>query len=176
MAVVSRDEWARSYAKQAKSDFHLYKELLQYNNEIEICHKLHYLQMTCEKIAKAYQLKTTQIKLQDVLTKHRIVSGFINNFLKSPPINQHYHGRTEYLKFISHSINAWAREIEKMAPAIDRENYPINSEYPWEQYDQLVIPCEYAYSNISSLFDESKQNISKEFYRMITTAINEILE
>jgi hypothetical protein len=45
--------WRDAFLKQAHSDYSVYKKL----NELRLplCHKLHYLQMATEKLAKAYQ-------------------------------------------------------------------------------------------------------------------------
>jgi len=46
---------------------------------------------------------------------------------------------------------AIAREIEKMAPAVDRTNAPENAEYPWEQAGQITAPCKYTYPGLDLL-------------------------
>ncbi len=47
------NEWKKAFAKQSKSDLKVY-ELLCRNPDIDTCHRLHYLQMHLEKIAKSY--------------------------------------------------------------------------------------------------------------------------
>ena len=49
----SRTDWALAYARQGHSDFAIYQLLAL--RGVAVCHPLHYLQMACEKIAKAYR-------------------------------------------------------------------------------------------------------------------------
>ncbi len=51
---ASRDAWASAFAAQSRSDWQVYT-LLAAEPSIPACHQLHYLQMACEKIAKAYR-------------------------------------------------------------------------------------------------------------------------
>jgi hypothetical protein len=54
---------AAAYLQQGRSDFDIYKKLV----DVPECHRLHYLQMACEKIAKAYRLRDTQTSLEENL-------------------------------------------------------------------------------------------------------------
>ena len=54
-------------------------------------------------------------------------------------------------KEICKSASAFAREIEKLAPAADRQDSPANAEYPWESGSDLLVPCKYSYPTLSLL-------------------------
>lgn len=45
--------WRTAYFVQAQSDYRVFREFRR-RADIEICHKLHYLQMATEKLAKAF--------------------------------------------------------------------------------------------------------------------------
>ena len=44
--------WAQAFARQAESDLHVY-DVLVTDPSLPACHRLHYLQMACEKLCKA---------------------------------------------------------------------------------------------------------------------------
>ena len=82
---------AKAYALQSQSDFRVYRLLMQSTGlpetdlpGVEECHSLHYLQMACEKVAKAYRLRDTLGFSEENLYSHVAFSGFIQNLLKSP--------------------------------------------------------------------------------------------
>jgi hypothetical protein len=56
--MATNEEWAVGYARQAGADFATY-QLLQRESRSQIpqCHKLHFLQMACEKLVKAHLIK-----------------------------------------------------------------------------------------------------------------------
>jgi hypothetical protein len=145
-----RDEWSRAYAKQSRSDFAIYR-LLAARGDVVACHPLHYLQMACEKIAKAYRFRDTATVDERLTTEHVAFSQFIMSFLSSAAIKQRYRGRDEQLRQIRKTARVLAREIERLAPAVDRETSPSNAEYPWEQGGRVITPCEFDFSNLSLL-------------------------
>ena len=54
MATI--DEWSVGYARQASADFNTF-DLMQ-ELDVPDCHKLQFLQMACEKLAKAHRCGT----------------------------------------------------------------------------------------------------------------------
>ena len=62
-----------------------------------------------------------------------------------------------------------SRQIEKLAPAVDREQTPANVEYPWIDGHSVFIPCLYGYTNFSLLTTPG----GLEFLRLIKTAITD---
>ena len=124
----SREVWASAFAAQSRSDWQVYDRLTA-EPEIPSCHKLHYLQMACEKIAKAYRCRDTGTNLEELLKRHVGFAKFIGSFLASPSVKEAYQGRDAQLREVSRLTRALAREIEKLAPAVDRAGSPENAEY-----------------------------------------------
>jgi len=65
------------------------------------------------------------------------------------------------------SNRAIAREIEKLAPAIDRTTAPENAEYPWERDERVVSPCHYAFPSLELL----RQPGGRAFLNLIERAL-----
>ena len=68
-------EWARAYGEQAKADMEAYN-VLSAVPRLPLCQSLHFLQMACEKLCKAYlcgkntdpaQLQATHVGIAKVL-------------------------------------------------------------------------------------------------------------
>src|SRR5512145_1086931 len=114
----SREAWASAFALQSRSDWQVYN-LLAGESHLADCHELHYLQMACEKIAKAYRCRGTSADLEDLLSRHVGFAKFMSGFLASPSIKDAYKGRDAQLREISRFARSLAREIEKLAPAVD---------------------------------------------------------
>jgi hypothetical protein len=77
-----RRRWADAFLRQARSDLAVY-HLLSGRSERDIprCHALHYLQMACEKIAKAYRIRgrfSSKFDLDDV----RVIGHYT---IRTPP-------------------------------------------------------------------------------------------
>lgn len=107
---ASRNEWAEAYARQSASDFVVY-DLLSARGDIPPCHSLHYLQMACEKIAKAYQFRDLPTAETKLTTSHVAFSKFIDAFLSSPRIKGEYEGRDAQFKRFRQTARNLAREI-----------------------------------------------------------------
>lgn len=144
----TREAWAAAFATEARSDWTIYK-MLAANAALPRCHALHYLQMTTEKIAKAYRCRDTGAELTDVLNLHVGFAKLMSAFLVSPTIKGEYEDRDAHLQEVLKSARRLAREIEKLAPAVDRRSSPENAEYPWAHGDDVVTPCQYEYPSLS---------------------------
>ncbi len=166
--VPDRAGWALAYAKQGASDFALY-QLLSAMPDVPICHLLHYLQMAGEKIAKAYRFRDTETAEERLTTEHVAFSRFIQSYLGSPEIKQRYAGKDEQLREIVKVARKLAREIEKLAPAVDRDTSPANAEYPWLDDGRVVVPCEFTYPNLTLLTEPG----GRTFLRLLEMAIGD---
>ena len=113
--------------------------------------------MACEKLGKAYRLRNPAANVDAIVARHVGFAQFINELLRSPAILQDYEGQDARHKAVCKTSSAIAREIEKLAPAIDRTHSPENAEYPWERGDwgrdagQVLVPCTYDYPALSLL-------------------------
>ena len=136
------------------------------------CHALHYLQMACEKIATAYRIRDTSAQLtgsNGLLRRHVGFDKFMRAFLLSPALRDAYSGRTAQLLQVSKTTLALAREIEKLAPAVDGEVTPENAEYPWEAAGEIVVPCEHAFTRLSLLREPG----GATFLKLLRRAVDE---
>lgn len=161
-----RGQLAEAYAAQSQSDFRLYRDILQ---SVEECHSLHFLQMACEKIAKAYRLRDTPSFTEEDLYSHIALSGFIQNFLKAPQIVARYRGYDAKRRHLERYARGLARNIERLAPAVDRERTPANTEYPWVSGRNIYAPVNHHYR----LTDELAEPAGRDFLRLIETAIED---
>jgi hypothetical protein len=141
--------------------------LLAAESRLPDCHELHYLQMACEKIAKAYRCRDTAADLEELLKRHIGFSKFMGSFLSSPSIQEAYRGRSAQFREISRLARGLAREIEKLAPAVDRAGSPENVEYPWQSGDKVIPPCQYGYPSLSLLTSAGGRTLLKLVGRAI---------
>lgn len=107
--------------------------------------------MACEKLGKAYRFRDTDTPSSSLLTQHVGFAKFFNSFLLSPRMRERFMGKLEQLRSIQRECNRMAREVEQLAPAIDRGHSPQNAEYPWFDGDRVITPCQYTYPNLSLL-------------------------
>jgi hypothetical protein len=151
-----RAQFAAAFFDQAWSDWQAYVHLTRAPS-LPRCHPLHYLQMACEKLGKAYRLRNASANVDAIVTRHVGFAQFISEFLRSPAVLEDYEGQSARHKAVCKTSFALAREIEKLAPAIDRTYSPENAEYPWERGDweagtgQVLVPCKYDYPALSLL-------------------------
>ena len=160
----SKVRLADAYAEQSRSDFAVYAVHLR---NAEECHRLHYLQMACEKIAKAYRLRDTRAFTADDLYSHTVFSRFIQNFLKAEEVTSRYQAQDAKLKQVERYARSLAAEIEKLAPAVDRDLTPANAEYPWTDGGTVSVPCRHRYALVPLLVAPA----GREFLKLIETAI-----
>lgn len=154
----TRVQIADAYAEQSRSDFTVYRLHLQ---NAEECHRLHYLQMACEKIAKAYRLRNLVTLSFDDLYSHVVFSKFIVGFLKSTPVKGRYRAQDAKRRQMERYARLLALEIEKLAPAVDREQTPENAEYPWIVGETIFVPCRHNYPLSRLLGEQGGRDILK---------------
>jgi hypothetical protein len=130
---------------------------------------LHYLQMATEKLAKAYRFRDTATSIETLLTRHTGFPEFFNAFLLSPSMRTEYEGRSGQLRKIREDCGHFARAVEQLAPAVDREQHPANAEYPWCAGGRIVTPVRYGYPEIPLL----KEARGRSFLNFIERAFVE---
>lgn len=165
----TRDEWSRAYAKQGASDLSTYQVLRE--RQVHPCHWLHYLQMASEKIAKAHQFRHTYKDIESLLTQHQGLIEFINTYYRSPEMKARFAGREEQLRSMQRDLTAFAAELQKLAPAVDREKSPSNAEYPWSNGVTLTVPCEHTYAMSASF----SQDVRRRFVQTLKEASQDLL-
>jgi hypothetical protein len=108
-----RSRFAVAFYAQARSDWELYQRLTTMP-DVPRCHQLHYLQMACEKLAKAYRLRDLDAAVDDLATKHGGFTKFVNTFLRSPRLLEEYKRTRSAHQAICRSAASLAR-AKKMA-------------------------------------------------------------
>jgi hypothetical protein len=156
-----RRAYATAFHVQASSDWSVYRLFVEMSappaRPLPACHSLHYLQMACEKLAKAYRLLLPGVDIDLVATRHVGFTQFVNTYVRSPAMLAKYANKTAAHQTLCRTAAAIAREIEKLAPATDRVSSPENAEYPWERGDwstgsgSILVPCQYAFPSLSLL-------------------------
>jgi hypothetical protein len=136
-----RSQYAQAFYEQASSDWQAYEALTR-ATALPRCHALHYLQMACEKLGKAYRLRNPSADIDAIVTRHVGFAQFVNEFLRSPAIVAEYKGQSARHKAVCKASFARARGLET---------------YPWERGDwegrtaEVLTPCKYNYPSLSLL-------------------------
>src|SRR5689334_9433364 len=126
--MSSNRDWAIAFAKQARADFITYQELCKITRLPE-CQRLHFLQMTCEKLTKAYLYYKGSIP-GNIQSSHAQIAHHLPAVLRDTYIR--LEGRLPNGSLFK-QIRQLTREIELLAPTVmDGGNRPDNCEYPWE--------------------------------------------
>jgi hypothetical protein len=140
--MATSAQWANGYARQADADFRTFEKTQDIS--VPECHKLLFLQMTCEKLVKAYLcgMKTDPAIVQ---TSHAYIAKSLPVVLRQQAVHFNYSGKkaAEALGFASRL----AQEIELLAPAVRRGGQrPDNCEYPWEDgQGKLHLPLDWSF-------------------------------
>ena len=141
--MADHQAWRKAFARQSSSDLKLY-QLLCRSAGVPQCHRLHYLQMHLEKIAKAHLYQTAEsdpsdVRIHNVIAKvlPRVVAAYarqVGHAEKLRPDNQE-------------ELRSLCREIDLLQPSIDADQRrPDNCEYPWREVRNglptVLIPAE----------------------------------
>lgn len=120
-----------------------------------MCQKLHFLQMACEKLAKAHRFLAGD-SITDVQKGHAFAAKHLETIFRQlltarpdlQPKNPRY-----VLKRVRHL----AREIELLAPALKAGGKRRdNCEYPWEDAaGKLHVPAEASFAILNQLLTDS---------------------
>ena len=132
-------DWRTAYLMQARSDYTILLRLLQ-EKEVPLCHCLHYLQMTTEKLAKGFLTQSNGLRYPRT---HNAFATFVKIAVYRPDIQQAC-GFTRNRPFIAYleSLRPLAYAIENLSP--EGDDHP-NPEYPWEQRGDIHAPFEYPF-------------------------------
>ena len=163
-----RNNWADGFARQSASDFAVYQHLV-IQPGIPACHALHFLQMACEKLAKAYRFRDVSMSIEDIQTTHVAFSKVVDQIVMSADFRKRHAGKAAQLREVLRSSRLLAREIEKLAPAVDKEATPANTEYPWFDGRLVRAPCDYTFQVQAQLNMPDGRN----FQKVISTSIND---
>lgn len=149
--VEEERAWQVAFAREAASDLDVY-ELLCDQGSLPSCHRLHYLQMALEKMAKAYSWDPEQREGRSprFAVSHAVASKVLPTAFKeswrattpsrAPP------------RALMQKVRQFCREVELLAPAVeDAGRRPDNCEYPWGEADaggrllRVRVPVEHRF-------------------------------
>ncbi len=158
--------WKEAFFKQAQSDFTMMLNLEEQPGS-NFCHRLHYLQMASEKLAKSY--------LCNGLEPPQFVHQALVRFIRYESI----HAKLRWLlprlsaaqyRLAMKELLPIAERIEALAP--ERDASRPNPEYPWlfpgATPDSVTVPAEYAFGE----FDAKKDIRLMRFINYLKKLLN----
>jgi hypothetical protein len=118
--------WRQAFLIQARSDYAVLRWLRRSNNDV--CHSLHYLQMACEKLAKAW---LTDRHDNPPLPSHTALVRMLQTLKARPEVRRalRFADTNAYKRYLDSLLELAAR-VEKLAPVSGGFGQP-NPEYPW---------------------------------------------
>ena len=136
-------DWRTAYLRQARADYAMFRLLLQSGEEIALCQKLHYLQMTTEKLAKGF---LTPPNGPQYPKTHDAFVRFVRIARGRPEIRQacRFQQASQYFAYID-SLEPIAAAIESLSP--EGDDHP-NPEYPWIAGSQVYSPLDHTFPDL----------------------------
>lgn len=131
--------WAHAFAIQALSDLAARETLLR-DPQLPHCHELHFLQMACEKLCKAYLMGRSDQDPLRLQSSH----GYVKKTL--PILAKQFlaENQSPVPAHIIKSIARLAERIELLAPTQKAGGtVPSNTEYPWQGTSEICVPCQH---------------------------------
>ena len=148
--MTRQEQYARAFIRQANADFDTYRRLCR-TGEVPLCHRLQFLQMSCEKLSKA-DLCRRGSDPDDLATSHAYIASTL------PMIAREFLRRHKGKSFgdgkpLIRLVGLLAREIELLAPAVRAgEQRRDNCEYPWQDRNGDVrAPVDHDFSRLNLL-------------------------
>lgn len=148
--MASAQEWAEQFAEQASADFHAWELYEQHPYAVAAsCHKAQFLQMACEKLCKAHQLRSGEAA-ERLLTSHKVIAKTLARI-----IQEEMERRGQKISTIrerTRFVKKLAQEIEFLSPSLnDGGKRPDNCEYPWEQGGVVYSPLRQTFTALQLL-------------------------
>ena len=150
-------DWRSAYFTQAEADYRLFRKLAK-QDDVPLCQKLHYLQMTTEKMSKGFSTQPNSGKYPNT---HKAFEEFIEDVAKKERRLWRLCGfrPSEAKKFNAYlkKVGAKAKLVEALAPTGGASR--PNPEYPWETNSGAIItPVEYDFPDLD-LYDNKMQDM-----------------
>ncbi|MGL4513931.1 MAG: hypothetical protein ACRCT8_12645 [Lacipirellulaceae bacterium] len=161
------NEQQRLWIAQARSDYAVFITLRESGSHP--CHLLHYLQMSTEKLSKAYVWRSGKVPKKS----HIGFSVFLRS-LRHLPSDQDREVVASSLGFKSfREFSEWAKDaapiangVERLAPALAGDG--PNPEYPWPPGDPRWTPVEHEFDVWSELTNKPR---GRQFLQVLGRAI-----
>lgn len=153
----TRRQWSEAFYRQAKGDWEIYEALGR--GRYHACFRLHFLQMASEKLAKAYRFRDPEVKEKALLTKHVGLETWICVYFSVRWVDKF---RSDQQRdSVKADIRRTAREVERLAPAVDKENTPSNVEYPWDGSGRVVAPVDHSFAEVLGRLQDPRDGFLK---------------
>lgn len=134
-------DWRSAYLEQAKSDYDMFASV---RDASPLCHSLHYLQMTTEKLAKGLLTEAggaRPAKTHDAFVRLMRTAKIRPEYKKVCGIKN----SSQFVEYIDNLLDI-AQQAENLSP--DGPDHP-NPEYPWEFQNVILIPRTYAFNDLT---------------------------
>lgn len=139
--MTAWQNWQAAFLKQAKSDWDAYQKATKL--DWPDCQRLHYLQMTTEKLSKAF-LVAGDTQLKNLTGSHAAFVKFIRIISGNKNLQIALGMKKSQQKAKFNALLPLAREIELLAPALAQGG--PNPEYPWEtQSGTILAPADHSF-------------------------------
>ena len=139
--TTNMETWRSAFRRQAQSDY----EMFQWMNRKAhpLCHQLHYLQMTAEKLAKAFLCGVNNRRPPTV---HDALLRFMRTAKNMRgPRNASGMTKSQFGSYID-GLLPTADAIEKLVP--EGNAVRSNPEYPWETAKTVISPLNYGFPGL----------------------------
>ena len=135
-------DWHSTTLRQARSDYDMLLRLLS-DNDVPLCQQLHYLQMTTEKLAKAFLTPSTgrYPNTHNAFVKFMRLTRGLREYQTACGFSQ----AVPYRAYID-GLLPLAQAVEDLSP--DGGDHP-NPEYPWSIGGVIFVPVEYPFPGLS---------------------------
>jgi hypothetical protein len=140
--------WREAFRQQALSDYDVFRQLKKLP-QLPVCHRLHYLQMATEKLAKSFLLVG-----DGALNKksHLVLVPFLRLLVNRPDIRPLLTWGDDPRRFTAY-MRKWiipiAEQIQNLAPGGSHDDV-MNSEYPWiDGRKGVICPAAYAFTEFT---------------------------
>ncbi|HEY4329089.1 MAG TPA: hypothetical protein VGN88_05080 [Phycisphaerae bacterium] len=147
-------DWKEAFVMQARSDYEMLERLNR--SDCEYSHRLHYLQMFSEKLAKGWM---AEFEARRPNLSHVVLVRMLQNLKGRPEVREHlgYSASSVFKRYID-SLLETARRVEALAPSSAGLEGP-NPEYPWRDRAtrHLFVPCQFEFTE----FDPTSPRMQK---------------
>ncbi len=160
-------EWSRAFARQARADLDSYR-VCCITTSVPACHRFHFLQMACEKAAKA-RLCAAGSHPSTVQASHAYTAKVLPLVIRDQ-IERLGPADAKRLRWVSHGSRPLARELELLSPSVDDGGRrPANCEYPWvDAAGRLHVPAEEPFPNLAAL----DTHLGTVFLKLLRAAVD----
>lgn len=153
------NEQQRLYWIQARSDWKVFMLL----KGQPICHRLHYLQMSTEKLGKAFHWRNASAGKMGHASFVKFVRAMASQSRLAESLGYTNHqGFKEWIK----DVSVLAYELERLAPQLAVDG--PNPEYPWPRSHPVNSPLEHDF--------EAWQNIRTSHGRHLLTMLSKVID